>query len=124
MNRQIEPIENCLDGKPCLHLFAPGRVSPVCIVAGEGIFDLPGCPVGKWIMVPGMPDASVSLSYNKPKSVKRAAGDCENCPAAAIWKWGKYANQGLLCFYHAYYLGKPGKPISCSKVRKKCPERK
>ena len=37
-------------------------------------------------------------------------GQCESCPAAGYWDHSVYTGQGLLCFHHAYYLGKPGYP--------------
>ena len=47
--------------------------------------------------------------------------ECESCPAAGYWDHSLYAGQGLLCFHHAYYLGKSGKPNPCTEIRKKCP---
>lgn len=48
-------------------------------------------------------------------------GECESCPAAGYWDHSHYAGQGLLCFYSAYYLGKPGKPKPCKRTRSMCP---
>ena len=48
-------------------------------------------------------------------------GQCESCPAAGYWDHSLYAGQGLLCFHHAYYLGKSGKPNPCTEIRTKCP---
>lgn len=50
-------------------------------------------------------------------------GECESCPASAVWDYAQYANQGLLCFHYAYFRGRPGKPTPCSTMRANCPRK-
>jgi len=45
---KIEPMTICLHGKVCKHLDAPGTQRPVCSKAGNPLFDLTACPLGKW----------------------------------------------------------------------------
>lgn len=44
----IEPMDKCLHGRPCRHLDAPGKVSPMCDIAVDGVFYLKRCPLRKW----------------------------------------------------------------------------
>jgi hypothetical protein len=50
-------------------------------------------------------------------------GQCESCPASAVWDYAQYANQGLLCFYSAYFRGRSGPPTPCSTMRANCPRK-
>jgi hypothetical protein len=49
-------------------------------------------------------------------------GQCETCPAAGFWDYAGYTGKRL-CFYDAYFLGKPGRPIPCQDARAQCPRR-
>lgn len=42
----IEPMFECLHGRRCRHLDAPGKVSPMCEIAVDGVFNLRACPLG------------------------------------------------------------------------------
>jgi hypothetical protein len=44
----IEPLKKCLHGRSCVHLDAPGMVSPMCELSVCGIFELRKCPIGLW----------------------------------------------------------------------------
>jgi putative DNA primase/helicase len=50
-----------------------------------------------------------------------SVGQCESCPAAGFWDNIKYARQGMLCFFDAFYRGKSGKPKPCTNIRSQCP---
>lgn len=68
------------------------------------------------------------IKTNKQLIIKALAqsgrpGECESCPAAATWDYGQYVGQGLICFYRAYYRGRPGKKMACSEVRSDCPRK-
>jgi hypothetical protein len=48
---KIESMTECLHGKPCRHLQAPGGDSrPTCKRSGKPIFDMRKCPAGFWFM--------------------------------------------------------------------------
>jgi hypothetical protein len=66
------------------------------------------------------------IKTNKQLIIKALAqsgrpGECESCPASANWEHGQYAGKGLICFYQAYYRGRPGKPKHSCEVRGTCP---
>jgi hypothetical protein len=110
-------IIKCRHGVECFNLFIHnGGQNHLCSVTGSSIFELPSCPAGKWRLITESAPAPDRKQQTTP-------GDCKNCPAAAIWEWGEYANQGLLCFHYAYYLGKTGRPKPCSVVKNRCPRR-
>ncbi|MBA2883059.1 hypothetical protein HNR65_003416 [Desulfosalsimonas propionicica] len=48
LNLKIEPMAECLHGKTCADLQAPGEQRPVCRIGGEPVFDLEQCPKGWW----------------------------------------------------------------------------
>lgn len=43
----IEPMQWCLNDKPCRHLDASGDDRPRCKIGGP-VFDMPACPLGLW----------------------------------------------------------------------------
>jgi len=45
---EIQPMFKCLNNRACRHLDAPGKVSPMCEIAVDGIFNLRQCPLGRW----------------------------------------------------------------------------
>jgi hypothetical protein len=45
---QIQPMINCLNGRRCRHLNAPGGLRPICNATGWPVFDLSACPKDKW----------------------------------------------------------------------------
>lgn len=63
------------------------------------------------------PAIIAALSQSSPP------GDCESCPAAGYWDHIYYAGK-LLCFEHAFFRGKPGKPRPCGEMRQNCPRSK
>ena len=45
---RIEPMTECLHGKQCRHLDAPGERRPLCRESEIHIFDLIACPFKHW----------------------------------------------------------------------------
>jgi len=45
---KIEPMRECLQGKPCPHLYAPGERRPLCSKADMPVFDMDACPEYQW----------------------------------------------------------------------------
>jgi len=46
---EIKPIATCIHGKSCLYLYAPGKQRPICQKVDSPVFDLPVCPLDKWV---------------------------------------------------------------------------
>jgi hypothetical protein len=44
----IKPMTSCLHNKSCMHLDAPGKIRPLCLLAEMPVFDLDFCPLGYW----------------------------------------------------------------------------
>jgi hypothetical protein len=45
----IEPMTECIHGKPCSELYARPGDRPGCFVNMERVFDMGRCPLNKWV---------------------------------------------------------------------------